>query len=103
MVVVSAQQIDDRMRIGAGRQSCNRPCEACTYDVRDVRWMDVFCVMNHTTGEMLVGIGGWGLRGPCSHTRMTSAHFPSTAHRRASAQARRPPRTNVICSRRTGQ
>ena len=56
MVVVSAQQIDDRMRIGAGRQSCNRPYEACTYDVRDVRWMDARCAMNHTNGECLVGI-----------------------------------------------
>ena len=100
MVVVSAQQIDDRMRIGAGRQSCNRPYEACTYDVRDVRWMDVRYAMNHVNAEGLVGIGG--LPGP-SHTRTTSAHFPSTAHRRASAQARRPPRTYSICSRRTGQ
>ena len=73
MVVVSAQQIDDRMRIGAGRQSCNRPSEACTYDVRDVRWMDVRYAMNHVNAEGLVGIGG--LPRP-SHTRTISAHFP---------------------------
>ena len=108
MVVVSAQQIDDRMRIGAGRQSCNEGNKA--YQLLFTR-ATVRCAIR--SARISVGPSAPTRAGSSIRiarisvlciwcTRMHLPHLPSTAHRRASAQARRPPRTICICGCVTG-
>ena len=90
--------------------------EACKSDVRwmaasKARWIHLRCAIRKarirtsspsgpslTASAIRIAHSSGLLR---KSTRMHSAHLPSTAHRRASAQARRPPRTIFICRRRT--
>ena len=86
--------------------------EACKSDVRwmaysKLRWIHARCAIRKasirasspsgpslTASAIRIALASGLLR---KFTRMHSAHLPSTAHRRASAQARRSPRTICIC------